>query len=86
MRVVSLVSTNLFEKQSEKYQNILLPKDIKTFTLEFNSSYLDKYASNKECIFKINDFFVGGSKEEKLKYFALNMDALKAKIIEELKK
>ncbi len=87
IRLVSLVSTTLFKMQSEKYQNMLLPKDIKTFTLEFGSpTYLEKYATNKEYALGVSEFFVGGNKEEKLNYYNLNDDAIKAKILELLKK
>ncbi len=87
IRLVSLVSSTLFELQSEKYQNMLLPKDIKTFTLEFgNPTYLEKYATSKDYALGVNEFFVGGTKEEKLNYYHLNKDAIKAKIIDLLKK
>ena len=36
-RVVSMPSMELFRRQTEKYQNMLLPKDVKTFTLEFSN-------------------------------------------------
>ncbi len=86
-RVVSMPSANLFAMQSEKYQKMLLPNDVKTFILEFsNSKSLEKYATNKDYIFGVDDFFVGGTKEEKLNYYHLNIDAIKTKMIELLKK
>ncbi len=86
-RVVSMVSSSLFAIQSEKYRSMLLPFDVKTFTLEYSSGdCLSKYATGNEYVFAINNFYVGGTKEEKLNYYHLNKDAIKAKIIELLKK
>ncbi len=87
LRVVSMPSKHLFELQSERYKQMLLPKDVLTFTIEYASfEYLGEYATTKECAFQINNFFLGGTKEEKLKYYNLNIDAIKAKMMEILKK
>lgn len=85
-RVVSMPSNNLYDIQNAKYKNILLPKDIKTFVLEFGSNdVLDKYATNESYVLGINKFSGAGTKEELLNFYDLNKDSIKAKIIELLK-
>ena len=86
-RVVTMPSPELFDLQNERYKNMLLPPEIKTFTLEFgDKSIWHKYATNHEYILGIDKYSTGGTKEELLNYYNLNIDSLKAKIIELLKK
>lgn len=87
IRVVSMPSESIFTMQTERYKNILLPKDIKTFVIDFNNaSFAYKYVSGKDYILDINKYTFGGSKEELLNEYNLNTDALKARIIELMKK
>ncbi len=86
IRVVSMPSKELYAIQNDKYQEMLLPKTIRTFTLEFSSKngWYD-LATSKDYIFGIDKYVDGGLKEELLNYYDLNMDSLKAKIIDILK-
>ena len=86
-RVVSMPSSDLFAMQNEKYQNMLLPSNVKTFTLEYSSKdFWYKYATGKEYILGIDKYVIGGTKEELLNAYNLNIDSLKAQIIEQMKK
>ncbi len=86
-RVVSIPATELFEIQNERYKNTLLPKEIPTFVLEFaSSSNWHKYATSKEYILGVNTFVASGTKEELLKFYGLDIDGIKAKIMSILKK
>lgn len=87
LRVVSMPSEKLFNRQTERYRNALLPREVKTFYLEFstaNSAY--HFVKDKDYILNIPSFVIGGNKEEVLNAYNLNNDALKARIIELMKK
>lgn len=87
LRVITMPSQELFDMQNDKYKNILIPKELKTFVIEFsNDSSWYKYATNKEYILGINNYSASGTKEELLSYHNLDKDYLKAKIIELMKK
>ncbi len=86
IRVVVMPSWELFSIQTERYQNILLPKEIKTFTLEFSNTLLwQVYASGKEYALGLNTYPKEGTKAELLNEYNLDLDAIKTKIIEILK-
>lgn len=85
-RVVTMPSAELFARQNERYQNMLLPKTIKTFTLEFGGiSFWHKYATSEDYILGIDKFGTSGTKEELLNYYNLDMDSIKAKILSNMK-
>lgn len=85
-RVVTMPSTELFARQNERYQNMLLPKNVKTFTLEFgDKSFWYEYATSEDYILGIDKFGTSGTKEELLNYYNLDMDSIKAKILSNMK-
>ena len=75
------------ELQKERYRYSLIPKELDTFILEFgDSSMWYKYATSEDhilCPSKNNEI---GTKEELLKRHNLDMDSLKTRIIELIKK
>ena len=82
IRVISMPSAELFALQNEKYKNILLPRHVKTFTLEFSSAdFFNKYATSPEYVLGLTKYSEGGSKEELLNYHNLDLDYLKTKIL-----
>ena len=86
IRVVVMPSWELFSIQTERYRNILLPKEIKTFTLEFSNTLLwQVFASGKEYALGLNTYPKEGTKAELLNEYNLDLDAIKTKIIEILK-
>ncbi len=85
-RVISMPASEIYDLQKEKYQNMLLPKEIKTFTLEFaHPNSLQKYATSPLYVLGIDALKDGGSKEELLSHYNLTADALKVKILEIMK-
>jgi len=85
-RVISMPSQELFELQNDRYRYSLMPDYLKTFVIEFGESSLwNKYATDKEYIFGINKFGMNGTKEELVKYYNLDIDTIKTKIIEIMK-
>lgn len=86
LRVVTIPSKELFESQSERYKYTLLPYDLKTFVLEFSStSFWRCYATDERHVLGVNKYTDTGSREELLNYYNLDMDSLKARIIELMK-
>jgi len=86
-RVITMPSQELFELQNERYKYSLLPKELKTFVIEFGSGAMwHKYATNEDYVFGINKYSTSGTKEELLNYYNLDADSIKTKIIELMKK
>lgn len=83
LRVVSIPSKEIFSSQGERYKYTLLPKDLKTFVLEFSTPHLwGGYATDDKYILGVNTTNNIGTKEEILKNNKLDMDSLKTRIIE----
>ncbi len=81
VRVISMLSTNLFDIQTNEYKEYILPKNIKTFVIEAGSSYsYYKYVSNQEYLFTVDKFGASGSTKDVLKYMDLNTDYIYEKI------
>ncbi len=85
IRVVSMPSSNLFDKQSDEYKNQTLSKCNHIFTLEASSSFgFERYATNKEHILGIDSFGVSGTKDEVLKEMSFDFETLKNEIIKQI--
>lgn len=86
IRLVSMPSIELFEKQTEKYKNSVIPKDVKVFVIELASSYSwHKFTNNKEHLFTIDEFGFSGSKDEILTKYGFDSDTIANKIEKLLK-
>lgn len=86
LRVVTMPSKELFEKQNDRYRYSLIPKEFKTFVIEFGSSMLwSNFATGEEYIFGVSNYTPCGTKLELLKKYNLTKDNIKAKIIELIK-
>ena len=85
LRVVSIPSIELFEMQNERYKCSLIPKELKTFIIEIGSNTLWLKYTEKDCIFGVDDYTISGDKEELLRYYKLDVDSIKTKIIEIMK-
>lgn len=82
IRVVSMPSTNLFDKQEKEYQKEVLGEGIPIFTLEASSTFgWDRYATDKEHILGIDTFGVSGTKEEVLRATNFDFETLKKRIV-----
>lgn len=87
LRVVTMPSRELFEAQNDRYKYSLIPKELKTFVIEFGESKLwNKYATDEEYIFGLKSYSKCGTKLELLNNYGLIKDSIKAKIIEIMKK
>lgn len=85
VRVVSMPCMELFLNQDIQYQNNLIPKNIKTFTIEAGSRFgWDRFASNSNCVISIDDFGVSGTPNECLKYSKFDYEDIKEKIIKNI--
>ena len=73
LRIVTMPSMELFDHQSERYKSMLL------------NNIWNKYVTNSDYILGLDTFTTNGTKEELLKHYKLDMDSLKARIIEKFK-
>ena len=80
-RIVSMPNINDFFKQSQEYQNQVLPKGYKRMVLEFsNDPMLYRLVKNEEDIINVNTFGKSGSPEEVLSEFELDISSIIIKI------
>jgi len=87
LRVISMPSHELFDRQNDRYKYTLLPYDLKTFVIEFGSTNIwNKYATSNEYILGMDKYSTSGTREELLNYHNLDMDSLKTRIVELMKK
>lgn len=86
IRLVSMPSTTIFDKQPIKYKNSIIPKDVDVFVIELSSSYSwYKYVNNEEHLFTVNNFGLSGSKESILKKYGFDCEKIANKIEKLLK-
>lgn len=70
IRIVSMPSIEVFERQDEKYKKEILPENTKTFVIEASSSYSwYKYVKDDNYLFNINTFGYSGKKDDILNKF-----------------
>ena len=80
-RIVSMPNINEFFKQSQEYQNQVLPKGYKRMVVEFsNDPTLYRLVKNEEDIISINKFGKSGTPEELLQEFELDISSIIIKI------
>ena len=86
LRVVTMPSMELFDHQNDRYKSMLLPRELKIFSLEYGTKNLwNKYVTNSDYIFGLDDYPSTGTKNELLNSYNLDMDSLMTKIIETFK-
>lgn len=80
-RIVSMPNINEFFKQSQEYQNQVLPKGYKRMVLEFsNDPSLYRLVKNEEDIINVTKFGKSGTPEELLQEFELDIASIIIKI------
>lgn len=80
-RIVSMPNINDFFKQSQEYQNQVLPRGYKRMVIEFsNDPSLYRLVKNPEDIININKFGSSGTTEELLQEFELDVPNIIIKI------
>lgn len=87
IRVVSMPSVELFLKQNPVYEEKLLPKDVKTITLEAGSTLMwNRFATNKDYALGIDTFGVSGKGDDVLKFLNFDYNSILIKIKQLLEK
>lgn len=86
IRVVSMPSQEIFEKQTEEYKEEILPKNVKTFVIELGSSIgWYKYATGKDYLFTLDTFGSSGKYQNIMEKYGFTESAIEKKIEEMLK-
>lgn len=86
IRLVSMPSMTIFEKQTQKYQESVIPKNVAVFVIELSSSYSwYKYTNDESHLFTVNSFGVSGNKESILQKYGFDSEKI-ANSIEKLLK
>lgn len=86
IRLVSMPSNTLFEKQTKKYQESIIPSEKEVFVIELSSSYSwYKYTNKEGHLFTVDSFGASGSKEELLEKYEFEPITIADKIEKLLK-
>ncbi len=81
LRIVSMPEISLFFEQSIEYQNEILPKNVKIFTIEAsNDPIWNKIATSSDYIFSVNNFGISGTREEVNKYCGFDYSVMKQRM------
>ena len=80
-RVVSMPCMKLYNLQSNEYKQLLFPKNVPIFVLEYGSNFgFEKFVPSSDYLFTINKFGISASKEDVIKYMNLDTDTIIEKI------
>ena len=83
IRVISMPCMERYLQTNEGYKSNLFPYDAEVFVIEYSSSLgWEKFVVDSDHLFTVDDFGTCASKEDVLKYAALDIDT----IIEKIKK
>ena len=82
IRVVSMPSIEVFERQSAEYKENVLPNDKKIFVIEAGSSYSWYQYTDKEKMFTIDTFGYSGKKDDVLERVGFTKENITNKIEE----
>jgi len=86
IRLVSMPSIEVFERQTKKYQESIIPEDKEVFVIELSSSYSwYKYTNKQEHLFTVDTFGASGNKNDLLERFGFNSEKIADKIEKLLK-
>jgi transketolase len=81
IRVISMPSMSLYLKQPKTYQDELFPIGIKKIVIEASSSFgWHRFVYNEKYLITIDTFGKSGSKQDILKKFEFNIEAVTSKI------
>lgn len=83
IRIVSMVSREVFEKQNDFYKMEILPKNMLTVVIEPSSKYSwEGIATNKECLITIDSFGKSGTSDEVKDYMNFSNEKIKERLTE----
>ncbi len=81
LRVISMPCMEVYEKQSDKYKQALIPLGYKTVVIEAGSSFgWHKYVYNEKYLVTIDKFGVSGTKGEVDEYCNFSYEQIKEKV------
>ena len=81
IRVVSMPSMSVFERQDKEYIESVIPKNIKTFVIEASASLSwYKYVKDDDNLFTIDTFGKSGAKDDVLLQFGFDSNVIQEKI------
>ena len=88
VRVVSMPCLEIFDQQSEKYQNSVIPKTLKSiFSIEAGATTgWYKYIGKHGKCFGVDDFGMSANPQDVYNHFGLNCDNISKEIIRVIKK
>ncbi len=77
IRVISMPSIELYQKQSAKYKENLLPLGVKTFVIEASSSYSwYEFVYNKKYLITLDQFGHSAKREDLEKEFSFDLESV----------
>lgn len=81
IRVVSMPSISLFQKQKSSYQEEIIPTNTKVFVIEASSSYSWYFLVNsKDYLFTVDEYGKSGTKEDLMKECGFTSDKISSRI------
>lgn len=81
IRVVSMPSISLFQKQKSSYQEEIIPTNTKVFVIESSSSYSWYFLVNsKDYLFTVDEYGKSGTKEDLMKEYGFTSDKISSRI------
>ena len=81
IRVVSMPSISLFQKQKSSYQEEIIPTNTKVFVIEASSSYSWYFLVNsKDYLFTVDEYGKSGTKEDLMKEYGFTSDKISSSI------
>ena len=81
IRVVSMPSISLFQKQKSSYQEEIIPTNTKVFVIEASSSYSWYFLVNsKDYLFTVDEYGKSGTKEDLMKDYGFTSDKISSRI------
>ena len=81
IRVVSMPSISLFQKQKSSYQEEIIPTNTKVFVIEASSSYSWYFLVNsKDYLFTVDEYGKSGTKEDLMKEYGFTSDKISFRI------
>lgn len=81
LRVISMPCMEIYEKQSDKYKQSLIPVGYKTVVIEAGSSFgWHKYVYNEKYLITIDKFGISGTKSEVDDYCDFSYEKIKDKV------
>lgn len=81
IRVVSMPSISLFQKQKSSYQEEIIPTNTKVFVIETSSSYSWYFLVNsKDYLFTVDEYGKSGTKEDLMKEYGFTSDKISSRI------